>query len=181
MYYTLWWPRPIILNWTNIWWTLQRIFQRTNIYAWWENVHVCRCRRRIWIYRYFKNNISGVVSLGVTGLVALSVPVHGIPGDVASIPRDVESVFPGVDDVSPLDFPLSLSFLFSINLDFNGSFNLAHQFPTKIIFSDTKTFTLTLTLNFTLTLTLNLTLFLFLNQTWPWPYLLSLGNLSIIT
>ena len=48
--------------------------------------------------------MSGVVSLGVLGLVALQVTAHGIPGSVAYITGAVAYVFPGVTSVLPVIF-----------------------------------------------------------------------------
>ena len=51
--------------------------------------------------------ISSVISLGVTGLVSLLIPVHGILGAVDSIPGAVDSVFPSIvsygSDISVLN------------------------------------------------------------------------------
>ena len=49
-------------------------------------------------------SMSGVVSLGATGLVSLSVTEYKIPGSVAQIPGAVSYLFHGVTYVFPVGF-----------------------------------------------------------------------------
>ena len=48
--------------------------------------------------------MSSVVSLGVPDLVALLVNAHSIPGSIALIPGDFDSMLPGVTSMFPVRF-----------------------------------------------------------------------------